>query len=98
MARRTVVLLALALLLCAQGCVTHVHRVGLGPVQGTELARERQYYILFGLFRLNDVDTHQIAKGRNSYQVETTTSFWDLVLTPFLFPLSVTSRTVTVTQ
>ena len=73
----------------------HTHRIGGGP---TGLGQEsaRQYYGFFGLFQLNEVNVQRMAADLNGYEVRSETSLWDLVLAPILFPLTVTTRTVTV--
>jgi len=79
-------------------CSWHVHRVGLGPVQHQVVESNTQAYALFGLLRLNNVDTSRIATDLTSYEVETSYGWWDIFLTPLLLPLTVTTRTVTVTR
>jgi hypothetical protein len=92
-ALRRIVLATLVPLLA--GCVVHHHRVGNGPA-GTGEQTTRQYYILFGWLRLNDVDTQRFAADLSSYSIETSFSFTDLLLTPLLLPFTVTSRTITI--
>lgn len=77
-------------------CVWHQHTVGLGPnAIGTESAR--QFYILFGLLRLNEVDSQRMTHDLRSYRVTTSFSLVDFLLTPILLPLlGTTSRTVVV--
>lgn len=77
------------------GCATHEHTVGLGP-NGVGEASARQFYWLFGWLRLNEVDSQRLAGELTSYRVTTSWSFTDFLLTPFLLPLAVTTRTVTV--
>ncbi|HLU38434.1 MAG TPA: hypothetical protein VK081_03560 [Planctomycetota bacterium] len=84
------------LLLCPSACLAHEHRVGVGPL-GTGSAVARQYYLLFGLVRLNEVDSQRLALDRTSFAVRTSFSFWDFVLAPVLLPLTICSRTVVVT-
>jgi len=79
----------------SSSCVTHRHVIGLGPT-GMGEATERQYYILFGLVRFNEVDPRRMADNLTSYSIESEFSLVDLLLSPFLLPLTVTSRTVTV--
>ncbi|MEZ5966547.1 MAG: hypothetical protein R3F56_22110 [Planctomycetota bacterium] len=88
-------LLALVLLVAPSACLVHEHRVGLGPV-GVGAATARQYYFLFGLQRINDVDAQRLALGKTSFLIRSRMSFWDVVLAPLLAPLTMTSRTVTV--
>ncbi len=87
--------LLLAWLCAAGGCVTHEHRIGLGPT-GAGAEHGRQYYLFFGLMQLNDVDVQRMASDLNSYSVETRFGWTDLILSPFLLPLSITTRSVTV--
>lgn len=76
-------------------CSVHEHTVGLGP-NGIGTQSVRQYYLFFGWLRLNEVDTQRLAQDATSYRVRTEWSFVDFVLSPFLLPLTVTTRTVTV--
>jgi hypothetical protein len=98
--RRTAARLALtAVLGCAAaglgGCSIHEHTVGLGP-NGIDEVSGRQYYLLFGLLRLNEVDSQRMAGNLTSYRVTTSWSFTDILLSPFLIFLTVSTRTVTV--
>jgi hypothetical protein len=81
--------------IAAAGCTSHYHSIGLGPTGSAEQS-ERQYYFLFGLIRINEVDPGRMAADLTSYSIETEFSFTDLLLSPLLIPLTVTSRTVTV--
>jgi hypothetical protein len=90
--RGVAVLLTAALL---PACVGHRHTVGLGPT-GAAVVTARQYYILFGLVGFNDVDSQRLANDLTSYSVETSYGAVDLLLAPFLLPLTATSRTVVV--
>jgi len=94
MSRRLLPLSA-ALCLLFGGCVFNTHRIGLGPTGiGTEV--DRQYYLFFGLVRLNEVDTQRMAGNLTSYEIDTRFGFTDLILLPVLLPFTVTTRTVTV--
>jgi hypothetical protein len=86
-----------ALLLAAQlsACVAHHHVVGLGAT-GSEEQSLRQYYLLFGLIRVNEVNVQRLASDLTSYEIASEFSFVDLLLAPILLPLTATSRTVTV--
>lgn len=87
-------LFALLLLLGTPACA-HYHTVGLGAT-GSEETSARQYYILWGLIAANEVDAQRMAPGLTSYEIVTYYSFFDLVMAPFLFPITMTSRTVKV--
>ena len=86
--------LALAGALLA-GCMSHEHTVGLGPT-GLGETSERQFYLLFGLVRFNEVDPQRMASDLTSYSIRSQYSFVDFLLAPLLLPLTVTTRTVTV--
>jgi hypothetical protein len=77
------------------GCTAHRHTVGLGPT-GTGETSVRQWYLLFGLAPVNEVDTQRLAPDLTSYAIETRSSFLDIVLLPLLLPFTVVTRTVTV--
>ncbi len=90
--------LAVATLLLAfatVGCKAHEHIVGAGP-EGLGQTSARQYHILFGLFRLNEVNSQSLAGDRTAYEIVTEQSFTDVLLFPLLLPFTVTTRTVTV--
>lgn len=84
-----------ALLLLLTPACAHYHSVGLGATGSAETS-VRQYYILWGLIAANDVDAQRMAPGLTSYEIVTRYGLLDLLLAPFLFPLTMTSRTVTV--
>jgi hypothetical protein len=86
---------ALLVTLASAGCVGHTHVVGLGAT-GTGEVSERQYYLMFGLVPINDVDSQRFAPDVTSYTVETRFGIVDLLLAPVLLPFTVTSRSVVV--
>jgi hypothetical protein len=81
--------------LAAPGCVSHWHPVGLGAT-GTGEQTARQYYLFFGLVPLNTVESQRLANELTSYTIETRFGFVDLLLSPLLLPVTMTTRTVTV--
>lgn len=89
------VALALSALFATTSCMSHTHRVGLGPT-GLGETSARQYYILFGLIEANEVNVQRMAADLTSYSIETGYSFVDMLLAPFLLPFTITTRTVTV--
>jgi hypothetical protein len=91
--RRRIAAPLLALL--AAGCITHQHTVGLGAT-GTGEMSERQFYFLFGLVQVNEVDAQRMAPDLTSYTIDTRMNLLDVVLAPLLLPLTITTRTVTV--
>lgn len=90
-----------ALIVCALisltmvACHTHTHVVGRGAQTGmTESAK--QWYILWGLVPLSNVDTKAMAGGANDYTITTTTSFVDVIIGAFTSIVTVDCRTVEV--
>ena len=77
------------------GCSTHIHRVGNGP-QGNDIMMERQWYVLFGLVPINEVDTNAMAGGATDYVIMTQATPLDIVIGIFTGAVSIHSRTVVV--
>jgi hypothetical protein len=88
---------ALALGAALSGCYTLDHRVGTGAQGGSE-SEERQWYILFGLIPLNEVDSHEMAAGAANYDVNSQISALDVILNLFTGWVTIYSQTVTVTK
>ena len=93
--RPRVALVSILLLAMLTGCQVHTHRVGAGPT-GVGEESARQYYILFGLLQLNEVNVQRMASDLTGYDIETEFSWLDFFLMPVFLPLTITSRTVTV--
>lgn len=89
--------LVVTLSLVVTSCATHLHAVGSGPKAGESL-EARQWYILWGLVPLNNVDTHAMAGSTQDYQIKTQTSPLDIIMNIFTGIVTVNSRTVTVTK
>ena len=91
-ARVLVLILALASL---PSCLSHHHRVGGGP-NGIGSDSVRQFYVFFGLMQINEADHQRLTRNLTSYEIISEVSFTDFLFTAVLWPLTVTSRTVTV--
>ena len=89
--------LMLAVMMFMVGCAAHTHVVGNGA-QGNEVTQQRQWYVLFGLVPINNVDTEQMAAGTADYTIKTEQSALDVIINIFTSAVSVCSRTVTVTE
>ena len=81
-------------LLFVIGCSTHIHKVGNGA-SGNDVMVARQWYVVAGLVPINAVDTNTMAGTATDYEVRTTQTVLDSIITGFTFAL-VTSRTVVV--
>lgn len=95
--RRALCAALLLACLSLNGCLTHHIRVGMGG-NGVSTTTRTQYYMFFGLLRLNSVDVQQQVAGINSYDVTTRFGWGDLALMPFFLPLTVTTRTITIEE
>ncbi len=87
----------IVLLLVAVGCTTHVHNVGNGP-QTHQVSEARQWYILWGLVPINDVNTSTMAGDATDYEIMTEVTPIDILIGIPAGWVTVTSRTVTVTK
>lgn len=76
-------------------CYTHVHRIGQGAKTEQKISK-KQWYILWGLVPLNDVDTHALAGDAEDYEIKTQHSFVDLLIGIFTGIVTIHPKTVTV--
>jgi hypothetical protein len=88
------VLLAISISLFA-GCFTMNHVVGDGSQSGSAKL-ERQWYVLWGLVPINNVDTKAMADGATNYTIKTEYTPLDFVINIFTSIVSVNSMTVEV--
>ena len=95
--RRLVLIVFLLFVIILIGCAAHIHNVGKGA-QNNNMTQARQWYILFGLVPLNEVDTSEMAGEAENYTIKTESSPLDIIMNAFTSYISVTSRTVTVTK
>jgi len=86
-----------AFLLVMVGCSMHTHVVGNGGNQGMKM-QKRQWYALWGLVPINNVDTNMMSAGAQDYTIKTEQSVVDIVINMFTGFVTVYSRTVTVTK
>ena len=95
--RLTAVFLLIILMLSLVGCAAHIHKIGDGP-KGNEMIQQRQWYVLWGLVPMNDIDTYQLVEGATDYEIKTEASALDVIINIFTGVASITSRTVTITK
>ena len=96
--KRFVSLLVLsALILVLAGCAAHTHIVGNGA-QGNAIEKQRQWYVLWGLVPINNIDTKTMAGNAVDYTIKTEQSFVDIVIGFFTGIVTVGCRSVTVTK
>ncbi len=82
-------------MLFAIGCATHIHKIGNGA-QGNDIDEARQWYVLWGLVPINEVDTNAMAGGATDYEIITEVTPIDFVISLFTGIITVDSRTVSV--
>ena len=89
---------------CLASCHATTIRVGMGA-NGIGQETMHQYYLFFGLIRLNEVDIQRVVGDYTSYDVEVGFAYRDgfwasiadfLFSSSFLLPLTVTRQAVTV--
>ncbi|MCH8839044.1 MAG: hypothetical protein IIA60_14830 [Candidatus Marinimicrobia bacterium] len=91
----TIMLLVSSLFLV--GCYTQTFVVGNGPQTG-QTASQRQWFALWGLIALTQVDTGALAGGASDYEIQTQLSGLDVIIGMVAGSVTVSSRTVTVTK
>ena len=95
MIRKTVALLLIVVMLfLTAGCTAHIHKIGKGG-SGNAI-EERQWYILWGLVPINDVDTSEMADGAEDYTITTEYNAIDILICLVAGIVTINSRTVTV--
>ncbi len=85
------------MLLSLVACSTHIHKVGNGA-QGNNVQTARQWYVLWGLVPINEVNTNQMAAGATNYEIKTEQTFIDGLITAFTSTVTVSCRSVEVTK
>lgn len=76
-------------------CMTLVHTVGDGA-KGNTTVEQRQWYALWGLVPINEVDSKAMAQGAENYTIKSQATFVDGVITFFTSIVTVTVQTVQV--
>lgn len=95
MLKRYSAILMIACMLLVIGCATHVHKVGKGA-QGYDVSNARQWYILWGLVPINEVDTDAMAGGASDYEITTSATVIDILIGAVAGSVTVSSRSVSV--
>ena len=95
MFRKFSAVLLIVVILFVIGCATHVHQVGNGA-QGNETMEARQWYILWGLVPINNVDTNTMAAQTTDYEITTSTTPVDFIISAVAGSITINCRTVTV--
>lgn len=95
--RFVILSLAVLFVLGLTGCMTNRHIIGNGASGGVE-ETETQWYALWGLVPLNDVETQEMVGTATDYEIVTEISPLDAVINFFTTYVSIIRRSVTVIQ
>ena len=95
MFRKVVALVLVAVMIfITAGCAAHIHKIGKGG--SGNAVEERQWYVLWGLVPINEVDTAEMAGGAKDYTITTEYSPIDVIISMVAGFVTINSRTVTV--
>ena len=92
---KMIILLSIISIFAVSCSYQHRHSVGNGPQTGVTLTR-KQWYALWGLVPVNDVDVEKLAGGSENYEIYTRSNAGDFFINLFTGIIGFTSRTVTV--
>jgi hypothetical protein len=84
-----------SLSLALSSCYTLTHTVGDGA-RGGQVTAQKQWYALWGLVPINNVDSKAMAGGAENYTIKSEVTFIDYVITFFSSVVTVTVQTVEV--
>jgi hypothetical protein len=85
----------LLLVFLLSSCMTMTHIVGTGGSSGVS-SEKKQWYALWGLVPINEVDSKALAEGATNYTITTQSKFVDCVISAFTSAVSVNVQTVSV--
>ncbi|MHC4078480.1 MAG: hypothetical protein ACYST0_08605 [Planctomycetota bacterium] len=79
------------------GMFSHVHQVRVG-MGGNDIgtAEMHQYYLFFGLWRLNDINIQRVVADYTGYDITTGYTCGDWFWSTVLLPLTISRQTVKV--
>ena len=97
MKKTAAIVLILLLSFYTTGCYTMNHVVGEGA-KGSKVEEARQWYVLWGLVPINQVDSQKMAGGATDYTITTENTFVDIVIGIFTGIVTVYPATVRVTK
>ena len=83
------------LVLLLSSCMTLTHVVGTGASSSVSLEK-KQWYALWGLVPINEVDSKAMAGGASNYTIKSQVKFVDYVISAFTGIVTVNVQTVSV--
>lgn len=87
----------LALIGLLSGCYTQIHKVGSGAA-GNNVTAKQQWFALWGLVPITQVDSNAMAGGATNYEIRTEHTAIDVIIGIFTGWVTIYPRTVTVTK
>ena len=97
MFKKMIALLMIVSILFVAGCFTNTHVVGNGAKGNTEVTKQ-QWFALWGLVPITEVDSKDMADGAKDYTITTQFTPLDIVIGIFTSIVTVQPMTVTVTK
>ena len=88
---------SLALVGMLSGCYTQIHKVGTGAA-GSNVTAKQQWFALWGLIPITQVDSNAMAAGATNYTIQDQTTVVDVIIGIFTGIVTVYPRTVQVTK
>ena len=88
---------SLALVGLLSGCYTQIHKVGSGAA-GSNVTAKQQWFALWGLVPITQVDSNAMAGGATNYEIKDQTTVIDVIIGIFTGFVTIYPRTVTVTK
>jgi len=98
MKRSVCIVLLIALLLPTMACYRLTHEVGAGASGNTVVSEKRQWYAIFGLVDMNDVDSKTMSENAVNYTVVTEMTTLDFIISIFTGVATIQCWTVKVIQ
>ncbi len=93
------ILIVMLIVSLAVNCATHVHTIGKCPSTNDVVkVKARQWYILWGLVPINNVDSKMMAANAADYEIVTEVEPIDFLINIVANVISVNCRSVIVTK
>jgi len=83
------------LVLLLSSCMSLTHVVGNGASSGVS-TEKKQWYALWGLVPINEVDSKAMAAGASNYTIKSKVKFVDYVISAFTSVVTINVQTVSV--
>lgn len=97
MKKLKVTLIAILMAFAFTSCMTLNHTVGDGAKTGVEVSA-KQWYVLWGLVPLNDVDSKAMASGATDYTITSQYTLVDAIISSITSIVTVNVQTVRVAR